>query len=173
MAQKHYERLNYAEAGQCYVHAAALAAEYMHMLEDLEHLPKGAVSFLKLSDNVLEESAVSDDVVSPDEEGICVSGHFTESGLSLLLEQGASMFQQAQMYEASHMMYKILLAIYENQRNYQKISSIYSTLAECLVKVDTKYPSADKRMFGTFFRYKRKPLITLNLFCLKLCRFAE
>lgn len=152
LAQKHYERANFAEAGQCYVHAAALAAEYMHMLEDLEYLPKGAVTFLKLSDNVLEESAVSDDVVSPDEEGICVSGHFTESGLSLLLEQSANMFIQAQMYEATHFVYKILLPVFENQRNYQKISSIYATLAECLAKVDNKSPSNDKRMFGTYFR---------------------
>lgn len=30
---------------------------------------------------MLEESAVSDDVVSPDEEGICSGKYFTEAGL--------------------------------------------------------------------------------------------
>ena len=39
----------------------------------------------RISQNVLEESAVSDDVVSPDEEGICTGKYFTESGLVGLL----------------------------------------------------------------------------------------
>ena len=45
----------------------------------------------KISSNVLEESAVSDDVVSPD-EGICSGIYFSESGLVGLLEQAASSF---------------------------------------------------------------------------------
>lgn len=52
------------------------------------------LSFLpqNISSNVLEESAVSDDVVSPDEEGICSGKYFTESGLVGLLEQAAASF---------------------------------------------------------------------------------
>ena len=49
----------------CLVHAAALVAEYLYLLEGQPHLPVGCVDFQKLSPNVLEESAVSDDVVSP------------------------------------------------------------------------------------------------------------
>lgn len=49
----------------CYVHAAGLVAEYLSMLEDKRYLPIGCVALEKLSSNVLEESAVSDDVVSP------------------------------------------------------------------------------------------------------------
>ena len=41
---------------------------------------------------MLEESAVSDDIVSPDEEGICTGMYFTENGLVGLLEQAASCF---------------------------------------------------------------------------------
>ena len=50
------------------------------------------LSFQHISQNVLEESAVSDDVVSPDEEGICTGKYFSESGLVGLLEQAASSF---------------------------------------------------------------------------------
>jgi hypothetical protein len=46
----------------------------------------------KVTQNVLEESAVSDDVVSPDEEGICTGKYFSENGLVGLLEQAASSF---------------------------------------------------------------------------------
>ena len=49
----------------CSVHAAALVAEYLYLLEGRPHLPIGCVAFQKLSPNVLEESAVSDDLVSP------------------------------------------------------------------------------------------------------------
>ena len=60
-----FQRNNYTEAAMCSVHAAALVAEYLYLLEGKPHLPVGCVAFQKLSPNVLEESAVSDDVVSP------------------------------------------------------------------------------------------------------------
>ena len=56
---------NYTEAGMCLVHAAALVAEYLYLLEGKPHLPVGCVAFQNLSPNVLEESAISDDVVTP------------------------------------------------------------------------------------------------------------
>lgn len=57
------------------------------------------LSFLSpqnISSNVLEESAVSDDVVSPDEEGICSGKYFTEAGLVGLLEQAAASFSMVE-----------------------------------------------------------------------------
>jgi hypothetical protein len=43
----------------------------------------GAVTFADaLSENCLEECAVSDDIVSPEEEGICESAYFTETGMA-------------------------------------------------------------------------------------------
>uniref|UniRef100_A0A670ZWZ7 Dedicator of cytokinesis protein 7 n=1 Tax=Pseudonaja textilis TaxID=8673 RepID=A0A670ZWZ7_PSETE len=92
MAGKHSARNNHAESAQCLVHSAALVAEYLSMLEDRKYLPVGCVTFQNISSNVLEESAVSDDVVSPDEEGICSGKYFTEAGLVGLLEQAAACF---------------------------------------------------------------------------------
>ncbi len=48
---------------------------------------------------MLEESAVSDDVVSPDEEGICSGKYFTEIGLVGLLEQAAASFSMVRARE--------------------------------------------------------------------------
>ena len=45
-----------------------------------------------VSTNVLEESAVSDDVISPDREGSCTGKYFTETGLTGLIEQAAGSF---------------------------------------------------------------------------------
>ena len=42
------------------------------MLEDRKYRPTGAVSYEHITPNASEESAVSDDVVKPDEEGFCL-----------------------------------------------------------------------------------------------------
>ena len=118
MAIKHKEQKHHAEAGMCKIHSAALVSEYLHMLEDRKYMPNGAVTYSKLTPNALDESAVSDDIVSPDEEvcvshtvvpdgsqsfvlqGICNGKNFTENGLIEFLETAAEEFTQAGMFEA-------------------------------------------------------------------------
>uniref|UniRef100_A0AAX7SZ15 Dedicator of cytokinesis 6 n=1 Tax=Astatotilapia calliptera TaxID=8154 RepID=A0AAX7SZ15_ASTCA len=142
MAGKHSERGNHAEAAHCLVHSAALVAEYLNMLEDCRYLPIGCVTFQNISSNVLEESAVSDDVLSPEEEGICAGKYFSESGLVGLLEQAAASFNMAGMYEAINEVYKILLPIHEANRDFKKLATVHGKLQDAF----------NKRMFGTYFR---------------------
>uniref|UniRef100_A0A7M4EWC3 Dedicator of cytokinesis 7 n=1 Tax=Crocodylus porosus TaxID=8502 RepID=A0A7M4EWC3_CROPO len=151
MAGKHSERSNHAESAQCFVHSAALVAEYLSMLEDRKYLPVGCVTFQNISSNVLEESAVSDDVVSPDEEGICSGKHFTEAGLVGLLEQAAASFSMAGMYEAVNEVYKVLIPIHEANRDAKKLSTIHGKLQEAFSKIVHQVTDG-KRMFGTYFR---------------------
>ena len=47
---------------------------------------------------MLEESAVSDDTLSPDEDGVCSGRYFTESGLVGLLEHAAELFSTVSAY---------------------------------------------------------------------------
>ncbi|KAM5256423.1 dedicator of cytokinesis protein 7 [Ctenodactylus gundi] len=154
MAGKHSERGNHAEAAQCLVHSAALVAEYLSMLEDRKYLPVGCVTFQNISSNVLEESAVSDDVVSPDEEGICSGKYFTEAGLVGLLEQAAASFSMAGMYEAVNEVYKVLIPIHEASRDAKKLSTIHGKLQEAFSKIVHQSTGWEdgKRMFGTYFR---------------------
>ncbi|ESO12296.1 hypothetical protein HELRODRAFT_158781 [Helobdella robusta] len=149
MASKHKERKNYAEAAQCMVHAAGLVAEYLNMLEDKSYLPVGCVALQHVSRNVLEESAVSEDVVSPDEEGICTGKYFTENGLTVLLEQSATFFEQASMYEGVNNVYKVLIPIYESNREFTKLAKIHAKIHAAFTNI-IKHES--KRMFGTYFR---------------------
>lgn len=81
----------------CLVHSAALVAEYLHMLEDQMYLPKGAVSLEGVTPNALEECAVSEDVLSPEEEGVCLGKDFTESGLIGLLELASESFNSVRL----------------------------------------------------------------------------
>ncbi|KAM9493063.1 dedicator of cytokinesis protein 7 isoform 2-T2 [Clarias gariepinus] len=151
MAGKHSERGNHAEAAHCLVHSAALVAEYLNMLEDCRYLPIGCVSFQSISSNVLEESAVSDDILSPEEEGICAGKYFSEVGLVGLLEQAAASFNMAGMYEAINEVYKILCPIHEANRDFKKLASIHGKLQDAFNKIYNQ-SSGWERMFGTYFR---------------------
>ncbi|XP_029441588.1 dedicator of cytokinesis protein 6 isoform X1 [Rhinatrema bivittatum] len=146
MAGKHSERGNHAEAAQCLVHAAALVAEYLNMLEDCRYLPIGCVSFQSISVNVLEESAVSDDILSPDEEGVCSGKYFTEAGLVGLLEQAAASFTMGGLFEAVNEVYKVLIPIHEANRDFKKLGAVHGKLQDAFSKI------TNQRMFGTYFR---------------------
>lgn len=150
MAQKHLERQNLVEAGQCLVHAAALIAEYLSMIENKSYLPIGCASFKNVSINVLEESAISDDVVIHSSlDGLCTGKYFTETGLIGLIEQAAVFLVHSQNYEASNQLYKILIPIYEHHRDIKKLSQVHSKLHDCFNKI---LVNGTRRLFGTYFR---------------------
>lgn len=149
MAEKHNNRKCYTESAMCLVHAAALVAEYLSMLEDHKYLPVGSVTFQNISPNVLEESAVSDDILSPDEDGVCSGRYFTESGLVGLLEQAAELFSNGCLFEAVNEVYKIIIPILEAHRDFRKLASTHDKLQRAFDNIIKK---GHKRMFGTYFR---------------------
>ncbi|XP_065573211.1 dedicator of cytokinesis protein 6-like isoform X2 [Artemia franciscana] len=149
MAQKHTERQNHAEAAMCMIHSAALVSEYMRMLEEMLHLPIGAVSFSKISLNALEESAVSDDVVCPDEDGLCSGKYFTDYGLVGLLEQAAAYFNMAGMYETVNEVYEVLIPIAKHHRDFKKLANVYHKLMEAFTRIEQQQ---GRRVFGSYFR---------------------
>ncbi|XP_057213628.1 dedicator of cytokinesis protein 8 isoform X2 [Triplophysa rosa] len=149
MAEKHNTRKCYTESAMCLVHAAALVAEYLSMLEDHKYLPVGSVTFQNISPNVLEESAVSDDILSPDEDGVCSGRYFTENGLVGLLEQAAELFSNGGLFEAVNEVYKIIVPILEAHRDFRKLASTHDKLQRAFENIIQK---GHKRMFGTYFR---------------------
>ncbi|XP_069084743.1 dedicator of cytokinesis protein 8 isoform X1 [Pleurodeles waltl] len=149
MTEKHSNKKCKTEAGMCLVHAAALVAEYLSMLEDHSYLPIGSVSFQNVSSNVLEESAVSDDILSPDEDGVCSGRYFSENGLVGLLEQATDLFSTAGLYETVNEVYKIVIPILEAHRDFRKLASTHDKLQKAFDSIINK---GHKRMFGTYFR---------------------
>ncbi|KAM4052801.1 dedicator of cytokinesis protein 8 isoform 2-T2 [Anomaloglossus baeobatrachus] len=149
MAEKHVKVKCYTEAAMCLVHAAALVAEYLSLLEDCSYLPVGSVSFQNISSNVIEESAVSDDILTPDEDGVCSGRYFSETGLVGLLEQAAELFSQAGFFETVNEVYKIVIPVLESHRDFRKLSSTHEKLKKAYDAIITK---GQKRMFGTYFR---------------------
>ena len=175
MAKNNENHEHFAEAAMCKVHCAALISEYLHMLEDRKYMPTGAVSFQHITPNALEESAVSDDVVTPDEEGICMGNYFTESGLMQFVDDAARLLNKAGLFETVNEVYKAVIPIAEANRNFTKLAEIHKDLHEAFQKVDKLQ---GKRIFGTYYRvafygsrfgdldgeeyiYKEKPLAKL------------
>ncbi|KAK6060204.1 hypothetical protein COOONC_02136 [Cooperia oncophora] len=138
MASRHADRELYCEAGQCMLHAAALAAGTMTTSD--EYMPRGAVDFEKISDNILEERAVGGDVLSPDVEGICESRHFTAAGLVILVEKCAAFFEKAHMYEMMPDVFRIVEPIIREWRDYRRLSTIYARLSDALARIEPTIP---------------------------------
>ena len=113
-------------------------------------MPIGCTSFKNATVNVIEESAIYDDILlsahnldSPvlpltgggeSSNNLQQSGkYFSESGLINLIEQAAV----------------FLIPIYESFRDYKKLSQIHSKLNDCFNKIMVH---GNKRLFGTYFR---------------------
>lgn len=149
MATNNEQQEHYVEAAMCKVHCAALISEYLHMLEDRKYMPTGAVTFAKISPNALEESAVSDDVVSPEEEGICMGNFFTEAGLMQVMDDAARLLNKAGMFETVNEVYKAAIPIAEANRSFSKLAEIHKDLCDAFQNIDRLQ---GKRIFGTYFR---------------------
>lgn len=151
MAQKHLSLGQHAEAAQCTIHAAALVAEYLALVEvPTEGMPGGCAAFERLSSNCLEESAVSDDLASPDQEGICTHKMFQANGLVALLKTAAHQFKMAKMHESVNEVYKLLVPIFEQQRDFARLADVHSDLSRSFKDILAVTESG--RYLGSYFR---------------------
>lgn len=148
MAQKHIEKGHHAEAAQCFIHSAAMVAEYLYVIGKKPYLPMSCVAFQRISANILEESNISSEIPA-DKEGLYTGKSFSENGLIALLEKAANCLMTPEMYEAVNEVYKLLIPICEAHKDYNKLAFIYGKLRD----IFTKLHLADgKRTLGSFFR---------------------
>ena len=159
MMNKNKEEGNYAEAGMCLVHAAAMIAEYLGKLAPKPYMPIGAVSFIKISPNVIEESAVSEDTVSAKQEGVCNSQKFSEEGLLGMLKLAHHSFEQAHLFESVIEIDKIIIPILEHNHEYSKLSRIHETIQNCYRTMDD--PKKERKYYTSYYR--------VIYFCIKKC----
>ncbi|XP_025407791.1 dedicator of cytokinesis protein 7 isoform X2 [Sipha flava] len=153
MARKHSQRNNFTEAAMCLVHGASLVAEYLTTTENLDLVGcRGATCLECISPNVLEECAVSDDVmvVSQAADQVCLGDEFTEIGLVSLLDRSAELFQKAGMFEVMSQVYnKVAIPLIEKTNDYKKLSDTYLKLHDAYSKLERLQ---GRRVFGTYFR---------------------
>ncbi|XP_042312819.1 dedicator of cytokinesis protein 9 isoform X5 [Sceloporus undulatus] len=141
MARIHVKNGDLSEAAICYVHVAALVAEYLLRKGMFK---QGCISFRVITPNIDEEASMMEDVGMQDV-------HFNEDVLMELLEQCADGLWKAERYELIADIYKLIIPIYEKRRDFERLAHLYDTLHRAYSKV-TEVMHTGKRLLGTYFR---------------------
>uniref|UniRef100_A0A674KH26 Dedicator of cytokinesis 11 n=1 Tax=Terrapene triunguis TaxID=2587831 RepID=A0A674KH26_9SAUR len=164
MAKIHVKNGDFSEAAMCYVHVAALVAEFLHrksksslsewgMLQPFlchahsEHkhtLVPSVFSCTKITPNIDEEGAMKEDAGMMDV-------HYSEEVLVELLEQCVDGLWKAERYETISEVSKLIIPIYEKRREFEKLTQLYRTLHGAYTKI-LEVMHTRKRLLGTFFR---------------------
>ncbi|XP_029462556.1 dedicator of cytokinesis protein 11 isoform X7 [Rhinatrema bivittatum] len=141
MAKIHVKNGDYSEAAMCYVHVAALVAEFLHRKK---LFPSGCSGFKKITPNIDEEAAMKEDTGMMD---VC----YSEEVLVELLEQCVDGLWKAERYETISEVSKLIIPIYEKRREFEKLTQLYRTLHGAYTKI-LEVMHTGKRLLGTFFR---------------------
>uniref|UniRef100_A0A673C5W8 Dedicator of cytokinesis 11 n=1 Tax=Sphaeramia orbicularis TaxID=375764 RepID=A0A673C5W8_9TELE len=165
MARAHLKNGDLSEAAMCYVHVAALVAEYLHRktaqtshlfspckpLIDLfssvcssELFPSGLAAFKRITLNIEEEAAMKEDTGMQDV-------YYTEEVLVEHLEVCVDALWKAERYELITHIAKLIIPIYEKRHEYEKLSRLYDTLHRAYNKIMEVIQSG-RRLLGTYFR---------------------
>ncbi|XP_070537723.1 dedicator of cytokinesis protein 9-like isoform X3 [Ptychodera flava] len=142
MAKIHEKHEDFSEAAHCYIHVAALVAEY---LKRKDIYAKGCKAFRNISSNVeSEEQGMKDDRGMHDVQ-------YTEDDLVVLLEKCADYLEKSERYEVMGELYRLIIPFYEKRRDFQMLSIAYSTLHRVYDKV-VEVMGSGKRLLGNYFR---------------------
>uniref|UniRef100_A0A8C9ZTI8 Dedicator of cytokinesis 11 n=1 Tax=Sander lucioperca TaxID=283035 RepID=A0A8C9ZTI8_SANLU len=141
MARAHLKNGDLSEAAMCYVHVAALVAEYLYRKK---LFPSGLAAFKKITLNIEEEAAMREDTGMQDV-------YYTEEVLVEHLEVCVEALWKAERYELITHIAKLIIPIYEKRHEYEKLSQLYNTLHRAYNKIMEVIHSG-RRMLGTYFR---------------------
>ncbi|KAI2660393.1 Dedicator of cytokinesis protein 9 [Labeo rohita] len=133
MARIHVKNGDLSEAAMCYVHVAALVAEYLRRKGMFK---QGCTAFRVVTPNIDEEASMMEDVGMQDV-------HFNE--------ECADGLWKAERYELISDIYKLIIPIYEKRRDFERLAHLYDTLHRAYSKV-TEVMHTGKRLLGTYFR---------------------
>ncbi|XP_052785231.1 dedicator of cytokinesis protein 9-like isoform X7 [Mya arenaria] len=147
MARIHSKQGNHSEAAHCYIHMAALVAEYLKKRGKIKSssFPQGCAAFKPISPNVeKEESGIKDDSGMQDVQ-------YTEETLVTFMEEAATCLESAERFEVLGEVYKLIIPMYERAREFEKLAQCYQILANSYTKV-VEVMQSGKRLLGKYFR---------------------
>uniref|UniRef100_A0AAX7TAJ4 Dedicator of cytokinesis 9b n=1 Tax=Astatotilapia calliptera TaxID=8154 RepID=A0AAX7TAJ4_ASTCA len=113
-------------------------------LNTLTFFLQGCSAFRVITPNIDEEAAMMEDVGMQDV-------HFSEEVLMELLEECADGLWKAERYELIADVYRLIIPIYEQRRDFEKLAHLYDTLHRAYTKV-MEVMHSGKRLLGTYFR---------------------
>lgn len=144
MARNHEQNGDLSEASCCNLHIAALIAEYLK-LKGSGFVNWGAEAFGKISRNIpIDEKGLKLDSGTPDSQ-------YTEQMLLEQLKDCAEYLDRAERYECLGELYRLIIPILENKRDYTSLAQCYEHLAQSYSKINEVNRSG-RRMLGRFYR---------------------
>ncbi|XP_020648249.3 dedicator of cytokinesis protein 10 isoform X1 [Pogona vitticeps] len=174
MAKIHARNGDLSEAAMCYIHIAALIAEYLKrkgywkvekicpsrlLLEDAElsdsnvllttHtggslFSMGWPAFLNITPNIKEEGAMKEDSGMQDTP-------YNENILVEQLELCVDYLWKSERYELIAEVIKPIIAVFEKQRDFKRLSELYYDIHRSYLKV-AEVVNSEKRLFGRYYR---------------------
>uniref|UniRef100_A0A4W4EZ67 Dedicator of cytokinesis 11 n=1 Tax=Electrophorus electricus TaxID=8005 RepID=A0A4W4EZ67_ELEEL len=169
MARAHLKNGDCSEAAMCYVHIAALVAEYLHrknlinkmpQREDISYkishctcplfsgfvelFPSGLAAFKKITFNIEEEAAMKEDSGMQDV-------YYTEDVLVEQLEVCVEGLWKAERFELITHIARLIIPVYEKRHEFEKLRRLYDTLQRAYSKV-LEVMQSGRRLLGTYFR---------------------
>ncbi|XP_074859911.1 dedicator of cytokinesis protein 10 isoform X1 [Carettochelys insculpta] len=174
MAKIHARNGDLSEAAMCYIHIAALIAEYLKrkgywkmekictsrmLLEDAQvsdsnlllttHsggslFSMGWPAFLSITPNIKEEGAMKEDSGMQDTP-------YNENILVEQLELCVEYLWKSERYELIAEVNKPIIAVFERQRDFKRLSDLYYDIHRSYLKV-AEVVNSEKRLFGRYYR---------------------
>ncbi|XP_070278364.1 dedicator of cytokinesis protein 10 isoform X14 [Myotis yumanensis] len=177
MAKIHARNGDLSEAAMCYIHIAALIAEYLKrkgywktekictpslLMEDIHPCDSnplltspgggsmfsmGWPAFLSITPNIKEEGAMKEDSGMQDTP-------YNEELQHVLVEQlymCVEFLWKSERYELIADVNKPIIAVFEKQRDFKKLSDLYYDIHRSYLKV-AEVVNSEKRLFGRYYR---------------------
>ncbi|XP_027025359.1 dedicator of cytokinesis protein 11 isoform X1 [Tachysurus fulvidraco] len=141
MARAHLKNGDSSEAAMCYVHIAALVAEYLFRKK---LFPSGLAAFKKITLNIEEEAAMKEDTGMQDV-------YYSEDVLVEQLEVCVEGLWKAERFELITHLARLIIPIYEKRHEFEKLRRLYDTLQRAYSKI-LEVMHTGRRMLGTYFR---------------------
>lgn len=144
MARNHEQNGNISEAACCNLHISALMAEYLK-LKGGGFINWGAESFVTISRNIpRDERGLKLDSGGQDSQ-------YTEQMLFDQLKECAEYLDRAERFECLGQLYRLIVPILENRRDFHGLSQSYEHLAQSYIKVGD-FNRNGRRLLGRFYR---------------------
>eukprot|EP01091_Cochliopodium_minus_P011131 TRINITY_DN3098_c0_g1_i2.p1 TRINITY_DN3098_c0_g1~~TRINITY_DN3098_c0_g1_i2.p1 ORF type:complete len:408 (-),score=125.32 TRINITY_DN3098_c0_g1_i2:91-1314(-) len=123
----------------------------MHVKHPSKGRPLGSLSFGNVSKNATRESKYFNPSLEEEEEGVYDSGQFSENVQIDVITRIISKLKKADLYESANEMYKLLIPIFEKNRDYTSLEKCHFDLKHIFNKIIATNAN-ESRMFGTYFR---------------------
>ncbi|GAM17423.1 hypothetical protein SAMD00019534_005980 [Acytostelium subglobosum LB1] len=137
---------NYAEAAQCFLHMAALVAEYLTLIGAPIPTIAGSKAFTLFNRNSVEESHAHIEREDDDNNQKYSLDYFMS-----LINDAILLLKDAELFELANLVYKLVLPVHEHNLDYDKLATCHGDLQDIFKRI-VECTRTKSRMLGSYYR---------------------